>query len=177
MAIIRSRAKELNIDPGKIGVIGFSAGGHLASTLSTHYNKGNLNATDLIERISCRPDFMILVYPVITMNFPYVNQGSRENLLGKNPDQKLVDLMSNDLQVNSETPPAFIVHSTEDSIVAVENSLMFYTALRKASVPAEMHIFLKGRHGYGLGLGNNMGEVSSWPELCEKWMQVTGIIK
>jgi acetyl esterase/lipase len=177
MSIIRSKAIELNIDPGKIGVAGFSAGGHLASSLGTHFNTGNLSAIDPIERISCRPDFMILVYPVITMNFPYVNQGSRENLLGKNPDQKLVDLMSNDLQVNSKTPPAFIVHTTEDSIVTVENSLMFYSALRKAGVPVEMHIFLKGKHGYGLGLGKNKGEVSNWPVLCEKWMQIIGITK
>jgi acetyl esterase/lipase len=175
MSIIRSRANELNIDPDKIGVLGFSAGGHLASSLGTHYHTGKINSSDPIERISCRPDFMILIYPVITMNLPYTHQGSRENLLGKNPDQELVDLMSNEKQVNSKTPPAFLVHTTEDSVVPVENSIMFYSALRKAGVPVEMHIYLKGGHGFGLGI--NKGEVSTWPGLCRTWMYTLGLIK
>jgi acetyl esterase/lipase len=175
MSIVRSKAKELNIDPAKIGVIGFSAGGHLASSLGTHYYIGKINSSDPVERISCRPDFMILIYPVITMNLPFANIGSRENLLGKNPDKGLEDLMSNEKQVNAQTPPAFIVHTTEDSVVSVENSIMLYSALRKAGVPVEMHIFLKGRHGFGLA--KNKSEVSAWPELCKTWMRTTGLIK
>jgi acetyl esterase/lipase len=175
LSIIRSRAKELNIEPDKIGVIGFSAGGHLASSLGTHYNMGKINSPDPLDRISCRPDFMILIYPVITMNFPYTDKGSRENLLGKNPGQDVVDLMSNEKQVNQQTPPAFLVHTTEDSVVHVENSIMFYSALKKAGVPAEMHIFLKGRHGFGLGI--NQSEVSTWPDLCKNWMNALGLLK
>jgi len=175
LSVIRSRAGELNIDPDKIGVLGFSAGGHLAASLGTHYDTGEINSTDPIERISCRPDFMILIYPVISMNDPFTHKGSRENLLGEDPDQKLVDLMSNELQVNSRTPPAFLVHATEDSTVPVENSIMFYSALRKAGVPAEIHIYLKGGHGFGMGSGK--GEVSTWPVLCQNWMRTTGLIK
>ena len=175
LSIIRSRAKEFNIKSDKIGVLGFSAGGHLASSLGTHYLTAIKNSTDPVERVSCRPDFMILIYPVITMNFPYTHKGSRENLLGKNPDQDLVDLMSNEKQVNLQTPPAFLVHATEDSVVAAENSIMFYSALRKAGVPAEMHIYLKGQHGFGLG--KNKGEVSTWPDLCKNWMNSLGLLK
>jgi acetyl esterase/lipase len=175
LSIIRSRAKEFNIESDKIGVLGFSAGGHLASSLGTHYLTAIKNSTDPVERVSCRPDFMILIYPVITMNFPYTHKGSRENLLGKNPDQDLADLMSNEKQVNLQTPPAFLVHATEDSVVPVENSIMFYSALRKAGVPAEMHIYLKGQHGFGLGI--NKGEVSTWPDLCKNWMNSLGLLK
>ena len=175
LSIIRSRAKEFNIEFDKIGVLGFSAGGHLASSLGNHYLTAIKNSTDPVERVSCRPDFMILIYPVITMNFPYTHKGSRENLLGKNPDQDLVDLMSNEKQVNLQTPPAFLVHATEDSVVAAENSIMFYSALRKAGVPAEMHIYLKGQHGFGLG--KNKGEVSTWPDLCKNWMNSLGLLK
>jgi acetyl esterase/lipase len=175
MQIIRGKAQELNISPDKIGVLGFSAGGHLAASLGTHYNNGKKDSDDPIERINCRPDFMILIYPVITMNFPFTHQGSRENLLGKNPDQKLVDLMSNELQIDPETPPTFLVHTTEDSVVPVENSIMFYSALIKHHVQAEMHIFLKGNHGFGLG--NKDAENSSWPELCNHWMKAMNYIK
>jgi acetyl esterase/lipase len=174
MSIVRGKAKELNINPDKIGVLGFSAGGHLAASLGIHYHFGKKNSDDPVERISCRPDFMILIYPVITMNFPYTHSGSRENLLGKNPEQSLVDIMSNELQVDPETPPTFLVHTTEDSTVPVENSLMFYSALRKAQVPVELHIFQKGGHGFGLG--NVNGENAAWPELCKNWMKAMGFI-
>ncbi len=175
MSQLRSKAAELKINPDKIGVLGFSAGGHLAASLGTHFYFGDENAADPMKRISCKPDFMILIYRVITMDTPYTHMGSRINLLGQDPGQKLVDYMSNEKQVTKETPPTFIVQAVDDKVVPVENSLMFYTALRKAGVPVEMHLYLQGDHGFGLGI--NKGEVSTWPELCKNWMQTLHIIK
>jgi acetyl esterase/lipase len=175
MSLLRSNAEKLKINPQKIGVMGFSAGGHLAASLGTHFYFGDKNSKDPVERVSCRPDFMILIYPVITMDTPYTHMGSRINLLGRHPDQKLVDYMSNEKQVTKETPPTFIVQAVEDKVVPVENSIMFYNALRKAGVPVEMHIYLKGEHGFGLGM--NKGEVSTWPELCLNWMRIMNFVK
>ena len=168
MRIIRKNSKIWNIDSNKIGVLGFSAGGHLASTLSTHHDNG-LDLSDLkIEKISSRPDFSILVYPVITMNRPYAHNGSRENLLGKIPSQEYLDYYSNDLQVREDTPPAILIHSDDDKGVLPENSIQYYLALRKYNIPAALHIWEDGGHGYGLG--NDKGSIKSWAKICEEWM-------
>jgi len=169
MRMLRSRAAEWKIDPAKIGVIGFSAGGHLASTLATHFGPSESSTNDEIEKASCRPDFAILCYPVITMELPITHAGSRRNLLGDSPDAALVKAMSNDQQVTDKTPPTFLLHTSEDTAVLPENSLLFYTALRKAGVPAEMLIYEKGPHG--VGLGRKYPGLGSWPEACEAWLR------
>ncbi len=169
---VRSRAGEWKLDPKKIGVLGFSAGGHLASTAGTHFDAGNKQAEDPIERSSCRPDFMILIYPVVTMTDPFTHQGSRQNLLGPHPDAKLVERYSNEKQVTAETPPTFLVASTADNAVPAENSVEFYLALRRAKVPAELHVFEQGDHGFGLG--QKYKTVGQWPELCRAWLQTHG---
>ncbi|UCG59824.1 MAG: alpha/beta hydrolase [Phycisphaerales bacterium] len=171
---VRGRAKEWGVDPGRIGILGFSAGGHLASSAGTHFHKRYGGAADPIDRVSCRPDFMILLYPVISLTEWFTHTGSRRNLLGKDPDRKLVKSLSNEKRVTPETPPTFLVHTYEDKGVPAENSLYFYLALRKAKVPAEMHIFQKGRHGFGLG--SNSGPVSRWPDLCADWMRGLGLL-
>lgn len=172
--LVRHRAPKLDLDPHKIGVMGFSAGGHLASTAATHFAGGDTFAADLLDRLSCRPDFAILLYPVITFLPPYAHQGSRVNLLGKNPPDSLVMAFSNHLQVSKDTPPVFLAHTTEDTVVPVENSLYFYQALRDAGVPAELHVFQEGRHG--LGLGPETLPFSEWPQLCVKWLKNRGFL-
>lgn len=172
---VRSRAKEFGVDPNRIGILGFSAGGHLASSAATHFNESFGDPRDAIDRASARPDFAVLVYPVISLIEPFTHGGSRDNLLGKDADKALVEKMSNERQVTPQTPPTFLIGTWEDTAVPVENSIYFYLALRKAKVPAEMHIFLKGPHGFGLG--RNLDGVSVWPKLCEKWMQESGFIK
>jgi len=172
---VRSRAKEWDVDPNRIGILGFSAGGHLASSAATHFNESFYDARDAIDRVSCRPDFAVLVYPVISFMEPFTHVGSRKNLLGAEPDASLVEKMSNEKQVTPQTPPTFLIHTWEDRGVPAENSISFYLALRKASVPAEMHIFLKGPHGFGLG--QKLDGASTWPTLCEKWMQESGFLK
>jgi acetyl esterase/lipase len=172
---VRSRAKEWAVDPNRIGILGFSAGGHLASTAATHFTESFGEARDAIDRVSCRPDFAVLVYPVISFTEPFTHVGSRTNLLGADADKALVEKMSNEKQVTSQTPPTFLIHTWEDKGVPVENSIYFYLALRKANVPAEMHIFLKGPHGFGLG--QKLDGASAWPKLCEKWMQESGFLK
>lgn len=169
---VRSRAREWNIRPDRIGVLGFSAGGHLASTAGTHFIAGRPDAEDVVERVSSRPDFMVLIYPVISMVEPYAHRGSRKNLLGPKPAPELVEAMSSERQVTAETPPAFLVHTNEDAGVPSENSIAFYLALRKAKVPAEMHIFEKGKHGFGLGKPGM--PAAKWPKLCETWMRERG---
>jgi acetyl esterase/lipase len=163
---VRSRAAEFHIRPDRIGVWGFSAGGHLASTAATHFETAN--------GISSRPDFAILAYPVISMKDPYVHQGSRRNLLGDNPDPALINLMSNETQVTPQTPPTFIFFTTDDAAVPVENGLMFYEALHKAGVPAEMHIFESGHHG--LGLAPNDPAISWWPKMLAEWLRGRGLL-
>lgn len=172
---VRSGAKKWNIDPGRIGIIGFSAGGHLASSLGTHFQQRYSEAKDEIDRVSCRPDFMILMYPVISFTEPFTHKGSRRNLLGENPPQELVENLSNENQITPETPPTFLVFGDDDKVVPVENGVAFYMGLKKAKVPAEMHIYEKGRHGFGLGVG--MGPVSSWPLRCTDWMRARGLLK
>ena len=169
LSLIRSRARDLGINPGKIGVLGFSAGGHLAASLGTHFTPERRSNLDPMKDISCRPDFMILVYPVITMDSALTHAGSRESLLGPHPDKELVDLTSIEKQVTPESPPAFLVTTTDDQAVPVENSVLMYSALRKAGVPVEMHIFQHGDHGFDMGIGK--GAVSAWPELCKTWLK------
>jgi acetyl esterase/lipase len=171
---VRSRAAEWKIDPAKIGIMGFSAGGHLASTAGTHFDKGNSQAADPVERVSSRPDFMILCYPVIAFNEPFTHRGSQNNLLGKNADPKLVESLSNEKQVTSETPPTFLFHTDADTGVPAENSLSFYMALRRAKVPAELHVFQVGPHG--LGLAASVPGTSAWPKCCEEWMRNRGLL-
>jgi acetyl esterase/lipase len=172
--LVRSRAKEFGVAPDRIGIMGFSAGGHLASTAGTHFDAGDPNAPDPVNRTSSRPDFMILAYPVITMLPPYVHEGSRRNLLGDHPGPELVKSLSNELQVTPETPPTFLFSTDEDKAVPAENSVQFYLALRKAHVPAELHIFEPGHHG--VGLAPNHPELSIWPTLLEHWLQTRGLL-
>jgi acetyl esterase/lipase len=170
----RSRAREWNIDPNRIGILGFSAGGHLASTAGTHFDKGNADANDTVEKVSCRPDFMILIYPVISLDQWYTHAGSRQNLLGDNPDKNTLESLSNEKHVTAETPPTFLVHANDDTGVPPENSIDFYLALRKAKVPAEMHIYERGGHGFGLGKKDSA--VSSWSACCADWMKGRGLL-
>ncbi len=167
--VVRYHAAKWGLDPDKIGILGFSAGGHLASTVGTHFDDGRVDATDPINRQSSRPSFMILCYPVISFTTSYTHRGSRRNLLGDNPTQEDAELLSNELQINTLTPPTFLVHTDADRGVPPENSILFYMGLRRAGVPAEMHIFRQGRHGLGLGVEDL--PYKKWPELCESWMR------
>ncbi|HVU87888.1 MAG TPA: alpha/beta hydrolase [Pirellulales bacterium] len=173
--LVRSRAKEWGIDPARIGIMGFSAGGHLASTAATHFDDGKSDAADPIDRVSCRPDFAILAYPVITLTGEYAHGGSRENLLGKNPPPDLVASLCNQNQVTSRTPPTFLFHTAADKPVPPENSIMFFQALRKANVPGEMHIYQEGPHGVGLARNNPV--LSTWPECLATWLEERGVLK
>lgn len=169
---IRANAGKMGFEANRVGVIGFSAGGHLASSLGTHFDAGIAKAEDPIERQSSRPDFMILAYPVITMQDPFVHVGSRTSLLGEHPDPALINLMSNEQQVTTATPPTFLFHTTEDNVVPVENSILFYSALRRAGIPAELHVYLKGRHGVGLAKDDPV--LHSWPERAADWLKAQG---
>jgi acetyl esterase/lipase len=171
---VRAGAAQWKIDPHRVGVLGFSAGGHLTSTAGTHFDNGKPDADDSINRMSSRPDFLVLVYPVISFTTPFTHAGSKRNLLGENPDESLVENLSNEKQVTKETPPTFLVHTTEDTGVPPENSVLFYLALRKAGVPAEMHIYEKGRHG--LGLGPNDPAFATWPSHCITWLRGRGML-
>lgn len=172
---VRARAKEFNIDSQKIGIIGFSAGGHLASTAATHFNERTIEPADEIDRVSARPDFAVLAYPVITFDDAHTHAGSKKNLLGENPDANLVILMSNDRAVTKETPPTFLFHTVADTAVPVENSLLFFAACRRAGVPVELHVFETGRHG--VGLAQNDPVLSEWPHLCERWLKMHGFLE
>jgi acetyl esterase/lipase len=172
---VRSRANEWHIAPDRIGIMGFSAGGHLASTASTHFDSGKSDSTDAIERAGSRPDFAVLGYPVITFTEPWTHKGSAKNLLGENPDPALLKSLSNETQVSAQTPPTFLFHTNADTGVPAENSVYYYLALRKAGVPAEMHIFEKGPHGVGLGMDDFA--LAEWPALLANWFRVHGIIK
>jgi acetyl esterase/lipase len=166
---VRAKAEEWKIEPQKIGIIGFSAGGHLASTTGTHFDRGDSNAADPIDRASCRPDFMILCYPVIVFGQNVTRYNSQDNLLGKDASPELVESLSNEKQVTAETPPAFLFTTDEDTVVLPENSVEFYLALRRAKVPAELHIYRAGPHG--LGLAKDKSGVENWPKECEAWMR------
>lgn len=171
MRIIRRRATEWKIDPKKVGVIGFSAGGHLASTISTHYTE---KVYDVKDYISARPDFSLLIYPVVSMDTTITHRGTRNNLIGIDPIEKNVLRFSNEKQITSDTPPAFLVHSSDDKAVPVMNSIGYFKRLQEFGIPVELHIFQKGGHGYGLAL--NGGTESSWPGLCIRWLKAMGLI-
>ncbi len=173
--IVRSRAKNYGIDPAKIGVIGFSAGGHLASTVSTHFDAGNAEDVDPIQRVSCRPDFSILCYPVIALGEKFTHMGSQKNLLGQDASPELIEKLSNEKQVTAQNPPTFLWHTAEDPVVKVENSLRFFAALQNAGVPAELHVYEKGRHG--LGLAADSPGASNWPNELADWMQLQELVK
>lgn len=172
--MVRARAEEFRVQPDRIGIMGFSAGGHLASSAGTHFEPVNANASDPIDKVSSRPDFLILGYPVISFTTSYVHKGSMRSLLGDNPDPKLVELMSNELQVTPQTPPTFLFHTNADTGVPPENSVLFYLALRKAGVPAEMHIYERGPHGVGLAQTDEA--LSSWPGRLAAWLRVRGLL-
>jgi len=169
MRLVRSNAAKWNINPSKIGIMGFSAGGHLASTLGTHFDYGNKNSADSVERISCRPDFMILMYPVITFTDPALHKGSREALLGKDADPELVKLYSNELQVKTDTPPAILFLADDDKAVPSENSILMYKALQAKGIHAELHIVSEGGHGYGLSTKNQ--HIGSWTYNLKLWLE------
>ena len=174
---VRARADEWKLDPKRIGIMGSSAGGHLASTLLTHFDAGKPDATDPIELVSSRPDLGILCYGVITMG-DLTHNGSKKNLLGENPSPELVRELSNELQVTKETPPCFVWHTAEDTAVPVENSLAFAAALRKAGVPFDLHIYERGRHGIGLGSQPyGGGERHPWTRDCAFWLTERGFAK
>jgi acetyl esterase/lipase len=172
--LVRSRAAEWKLDPKRIGLIGSSAGGHLASTLLTHFDAGSPTATDPIDRASSRPDLGILCYPVITMG-EKTHAGSKRNLLGESPSPELVQLLSNELQVTKDTPPTFLFHTVEDKAVVIENSLMFAAALAKAGVPFALHVYPKGPHGIGLGTREwNPAARHPWTTECALWLKEQG---
>lgn len=174
---VRARSKEWGVDPKRIGIMGSSAGGHLAATLLTHFDAGKADAEDPIERVSSRPDLGVLCYPVITMG-EFTHQGSKDNLLGKNPSPELVQLLSNELQVTKETPACFVWTTDEDKTVPMENSLMFVTALRKNHVPFDFHVYQKGGHGMGLGSWNGApAKHHPWTQDCLYWLKVQGFVK
>lgn len=169
--IVRSHAKEWGINPDKIGIMGFSAGGHLASTLSTHFNEKVYKPA---LSTSARPDFSLLIYPVISMDSSITHWGSRVNLLGGTPSPELVKHFSNELQVNEQTPPAFLALSIDDNVVPVQNSILYAMALKKYKIPCELHLYQSGGHGYGLG--RSVNTESSWPEACRKWLESRGFL-
>jgi acetyl esterase/lipase len=173
--MVRSRAKEWSVDPKRIGILGFSAGGHLASTAATHFDDGQPDSADPIEREGSRPDFAVLCYAVISLLDPVAHAGSRRSLLGDPADPALVERLSNERQVTARTPPTFLWHTADDSAVPVENSLQFFEALHRAGVPAELHVFPHGKHGLGLAPGDP--SVSQWPRLCAVWMEGLGLLK
>jgi acetyl esterase/lipase len=172
---VRSRAAEWRLDPARIGILGFSAGGHLAMSASTLFDAGNPGTTDAIDRANSRPDFTVLGYPVISLTESWTHQGSKNNLLGPNPDPELVKSLSGEQAVTRQTPATFIFHTNADTTVPPENSVYYYLALRKAGVPAEMHIFEKGVHG--VGLANDDAALSEWSKLLANWLRVHGVVK
>lgn len=169
--LVRQRAADWGVDAGRVGILGFSAGGHLASTAGTHFTTAFI---DNKNNISLRPDFMVLLYPVISFDDNYGHRGSRDALLGLHPDTTLIHEYSNDLQVTAATPPTFIIHAEDDNIVPVVNTLYFYEALQRHGVPAEMHIYPKGGHGFGL---RNPTTKDDWAASLRNWMDANGWLK
>jgi acetyl esterase/lipase len=172
---VRTHAAAYKIESSRIGIWGFSAGGHLASSTGTHFDDGDPNAGDPIDRASSRPDFMILAYPVISFTTPYTHRGSFNNLLGADPDPKLVANFSNETQVTPHTPPTFLFHTNQDTGVPPENSALFYLALRKAGVPAELHIYERGPHGAGLAPTDAV--LSTWAGRLKDWLEIRGLLQ
>ena len=172
--MVRYRAQDWLVDPHRIGVMGFSAGGHLASITATRWNEGNKGADDPIDRVGSRPDFAILIYPVISFTTRYANQHALDNLLGGEPTDKLLNMLSSDRHVNTGTPPTFMVHAGDDKAVPPENSVIFYLALRRAGVPCELHIYERGGHGFGLAPDDPI--LASWPRRCADWLRRRGLL-
>lgn len=173
--LVRTNADEWHVDPKKVGIIGFSAGGHLASTVLTHFDGGSSIEGDPVAAKSSRPDLGILCYPVIGMGQTYTHAGSQKNLLGPDPSLELLTSLNNDEQVTPQTPPTFLFHTQEDTVVHPQNSLAFYTAMVRHQVPGELHFFQKGKHGVGLAKG--IAGTDAWPELCKKWLATQGFVK
>lgn len=169
LRLVRFHAEKWNVNPDKIGVMGFSAGGHLASTLGTHYDEKVYAPQSEADQLSARPNFMILVYPVISMKENITHGGSKANLLGEQPSDELVQRFSNESQVNESTPPTFLVHAGDDDAVPVANSLLFYQALIKSGVPTEMHIYPEGGHGFALAIGG--GHHKTWINRLAEWLE------
>ena len=172
---LRSHAADWRLDPSRIGIMGFSAGGHLAMTAATHFDAGVARAQDAVDRFSSRPDFVVLGYPVISMTEAWTHQGSKTNLLGTTPDPALARSLSGELAVIKDTPPTFIFHTNADTAVPAENSVYYYLALRKMGVAAEMHIFEEGPHG--VGLANDDPALSEWSKLLANWLRGRGVVK
>ncbi|WP_026729995.1 alpha/beta hydrolase [Flavobacterium denitrificans] len=168
MRYVRANASKWNIDINKIGTIGFSAGGHLASTLATHYEDKTYQSA---SNTSARPDFSLLIYPVISMENNITHKGSQTNLLGNNPSKDLIDSFSNDKKVTSQTPPTFLIHATDDTAVLPENSINYYLALKKNGVTCELHLYENGGHGFGLGVKDTS---KNWTKDCEEWLKNHG---
>ena len=168
--LIRKNAAKWNIDSSRIGIMGFSAGGHLASTIATHFREGLIENTD---KISLRPDFQLLIYPVISFTDSIGHIGSRDNLIGKDPSPSKINWFSGEMNITYDSPPAFLIHATDDNVVKVENSLRYAEALLKKSIPVELHIYEKGGHGFGM---NNKSTTDQWMERLKNWMLARGII-
>ncbi|MDO8836589.1 MAG: alpha/beta hydrolase [Vicinamibacterales bacterium] len=173
--LVRRDAATWHVDPAQIGVMGFSAGGHLAASAATLFDEPAGRTGAAIDAVSARPDFQILIYPVITMSGPSTHVGSRENLIGKTPAPALAEALSLETRVTAATPPAFLVHGGNDASVPVENSVLYYLALRKAGVQAELHAYQHGPHGIAAVPGN--GPISDWPRRCEEWLRARGLIR
>jgi acetyl esterase/lipase len=172
--LVRSRAQEWSLARDRIGMLGFSAGGHLTATAGTQFDEGKAEAADPVDRVSSRPDFLVLGYPVISFDPSIAHGGSVRNLLGDSPDPKLIENLSADLRVTAQTPPAFLFHTDADTAVVAENSVRFYLALRRVKVPAELHIFEAGPHGVGLALGDPA--LGAWPSLLTSWLRGRGML-
>ena len=170
LALLRSRARELKVDPQRIGIMGYSAGGHVASTAGTQFREIEIHG----KKVSTRPDFMVLIYPVISMDRSITHMGSRKGLLGESPSPELIKSYSNDKQVTENTPPTFLVHAADDRAVPIENSLRFMRALQDAKVPVELAIYERGGHGFGL-VADSL-PVAEWPLRCERWLRRQGIL-
>ena len=171
---VRSNARAWGLDENRIGILGFSAGGHLTSTAVTHFDDGNPGSDDSVERVSSRPSLGVLIYPVVTFSGPFAHAGSRRNLLGENPPPDLIDKLSSEKQVTAKTPPCFLMHTADDA-VPVENALMFVEALRKNGVPFELHVYEHGVHGYGLAQNDPI--LRTWTARCADWLRVRNFIK
>lgn len=172
--IVRTRAAEFRVSPARIGVMGSSAGGHLAACAGTLFDHPAGQTGAALDAVSARPDFLILMYPVITMDDPLAHAGSREALIGAHPSRELVDLLSVERRINGATPPTLLVHTQEDAVVSVDNSILFYQALTRAGVPAELYLFARGKHG--IGLTGGLGTAADLPQFLEAWLCRQGLL-